>query len=132
MTFPLILSLLVGSSSPAPMYFNHALLGNVVRVISARFHTRVALTAGAKAPITGDFSHLDLQESLDLAAHQAGLEVVPLGKAPADGFELRPPKDPDKATVLADAARRRAQLLRQRALLDSAANSAQAQPEHAE
>lgn len=129
MTFPLIFALLVGSSTPAPMYFNHALLGNVLRTLSARYHAHIALTAHAKAPITGDFSHLNLQESLEFAARQAGLEVVPLGKTPAEGYELRPP---DKAAALADAARRRAELLRQRALLDASANSAQAEPGHAE
>lgn len=129
MTFPLILALLVGSSTPAPMFFNHTLLGNVLRAVSARFHAHIALTAEAKAPITGDFSHLNLQECLDEAARQAGLEVVALGKTPADGYELR---RPDKAAAEADAARRRAELLRQRALLDASTNSAQAEPGHAE
>jgi hypothetical protein len=123
MTFPLILSFLVGSSAPAPIYFNHAPLGNVIRVISARFNVHIELDANAKTPITGDFSQLNLNQSLELAAKQACMDVVHLGHGASEAYELRLPQAPDKGSELADAARRRAELLRARTLLDHANNS---------
>jgi hypothetical protein len=119
-----------------PMRFNNVLLGNVARILSARFNVTVSIAANAKASITGDFSSLNLKAALAECARQAGLAVVPLGKSPSDGFSLEPPtqaapvKDPpseiaikpvekkaDIRAELADAAARRAELLRERKAL---------------
>jgi hypothetical protein len=118
-----------------PMTFDKVPLGNVARLLSARFGVPVSITGNAKAPVTGNFSSLDLKAALAECARQAGLTVVPLGPAPSDGFSLEPPKSPPPATApkgnnaspsegkpdggaaLAAAAARRAELLRQRKAL---------------
>lgn len=127
MNFPTIILALIagpmGTPAPAPipppLQFDHVALGNVSRVISARFHAPVTLFAGAKVPITGDFSKLDLDGCLAEAAKQAGLVVKPLGKLPKDGYALQEPPKVDPTAVLADAAKRRDALLKERALLDA-------------
>ena len=115
-----------GSGASAPLHFDNMPLGNVVRILSARYHAPVTLTAGAQAPITGDLTGMDVRQALAEAARQAGLVVVALGTNPADGFSLGPPPPPgpgpDKDGVdTAAAARRRAELLRRRAELLKAA-----------
>ena len=77
-----------------PLRFDHLPLGNAVRILSARASVPVTIKANAKAPVTGDFSRLDLRPALAEAAAQAGLELVVLGKTDADGFLLRLPKVP--------------------------------------
>ncbi|HEY3756927.1 MAG TPA: hypothetical protein VGL42_12315 [Opitutaceae bacterium] len=99
--------------------------------MSARFHVHIALEANAKSPITGDFSQLTLNESLDLAAKEAGMDVIHLGTKDSDGFVLKVPKVADRSAALEDAARRRAELLKERSLLDHANNS-QAGSDHAD
>jgi hypothetical protein len=128
-----------------PMKFDKVPLGNVLRVLSARFGVPFAIEAGAKAPITGDFHTMDLKSAVAEAARQAGLFAIPLGKEPSAGFRLsrnpppappvpsgsisppagsappaaRPP-DPQAGTAAEQA---RAKLLQERArLLESAAN----------
>lgn len=129
MNFPaLILALIAGpmnhpaaaSALPGslPLTFDHVALGNVSRVLSARYHAPLTLYAGAKAPISGDFSKLDLDATLAEVARQAGLVVKPLGKSPTDGYALQEPPKPDPAAILAAAAKRRDALLKERALLD--------------
>ncbi len=110
----------------AALRFNRMLLGNVARVLSARFRTMVTITAHADAPITGDFSSLDLPQALQEAAAQAGLVVLPAGSDRTSGYTLGLPLPPVAADVsraaLAAAQERREQLLKQRAvLLDQAA-----------
>lgn len=101
---------------PPPLRFNAVPLGNAARILSARFHCPVTIRAGAQEPISGDFSGLDLRQALAEAARQAGLVVVPQ-EGPAGGYSLERPK----AVSPAEAARRRSELLRQRArLLESA------------
>ena len=115
-----------------PMRFDHVLLGNVARILSARYGVTVSIAANSKAPISGDFSSYDLKSSIAECARQAGLAVVPLGAKLSDGFSLELPKQPaavkiadgndvtsadQKAAVqaaLAEAAARRAKLLLQR------------------
>jgi hypothetical protein len=75
-----------------PMQFDKVPLGNVARLLSARFSVTVSIAANAKAPVTGNFSSLDLKAALAECARQAGLTVVPLGTAASDGFSLEPPK----------------------------------------
>ncbi len=120
-----------------PMRFDNVPLGNVARLLSARFDVPISIAANAKAPITGDFAGMDLKSSLAECARQAGLAVAPLGTAPSDGFSLEPPRPPAPANgpdvknadangteagnraALAAAAARRAELLRRRkALID--------------
>ena len=127
--FPFLLAFLIcgnaaiGSGPALPLRFHHMPLGNVVRVLSARFHAQVTITAGATAPVTGDFTGMDLPHALAEAARQAGLVVVALGADPKAGFELEPPPPtppappPNVATEAAAAARRRAELLRRQAEL---------------
>jgi hypothetical protein len=123
-------------------------LGNVARILSAQFNAPVTIAANARAPITGDFSKLDLKEALAAAGRQTGLVVLPLGRDASAGFALSPPV-PESASAtpaavraagrpansdsrnlakikiqLESAARRRAALLRQRAdLLEQSADS---------
>jgi len=75
----------------AALRFERIPLGNVVRVLSARFATPVTIVANARAPITGDFSAMDLRHALGAASEQAGLVVVPLGPGASGGFALQPP-----------------------------------------
>ncbi len=110
----------------AALRFDRMQLGNVARVLSARFRTAVTITANASAPISGDFSSLDLAQALREAARQAGLEVLPAGPGGRAGYRLALPlaaPEPSPAQPALDAAqRRREELLRQRAvLLDQAA-----------
>jgi hypothetical protein len=98
-TFLPVLALFLGVTAMAaparkPLQFEHLPLGNVVRIISARYQIPVTIKANAKAPISGDFSRLDLRQGLGEAAAQAGLELVALGKTDKDGFLLRLPKVP--------------------------------------
>ncbi len=104
-----------------PLVFDHLALGNVVRIISARYGAPVTISAHAASPVTGDFSHLGLREGLNEAAAQAGLEVVALGKTDAAGYLLRLPKAvaPPKLDA-PSAADRRAQLIKQREALRQA------------
>ena len=111
-----------GEPAPPPLRFEKIPLGNVALILSARFNAPVTITANARAPITGDFSGLDLGAALTEAGRQAGLIARPLGAGASAGFVLEPPgaEDPSPAEVaraLASAARRRAELLRQRAAL---------------
>jgi len=118
-----------------PMRFERAPLGNVARLLSARFSVPISIAANAKAPVTADLSKLELKAALDECARQAGLTVVALGKVPLDGFSLEPARPPvpenggdaasanaspegggDQAALAASAARR-AELLRQRKAL---------------
>jgi hypothetical protein len=127
--FLLLISGVFAATGPAAMpakalRFDRMLLGNVARVLSARFRTMVTITAHADAPITGDFSSLDLPQALREAAAQAGLVVLPAGSGAATGYTLGlPPAMADEApAALAAAQQRREQLLKQRAvLLDQAA-----------
>ena len=103
-------------AGPAPkipakaLRFERVPLGNVVRVLSARFATPVTIAANARAPISGDFSEMDLARALAAASGQAGLVVLPI--APR-GFILQAPAPPNAA---------REALLKKRAdLLESAA-----------
>jgi hypothetical protein len=144
-TFLPLLAIFLAAATPAPaeaipLRFEHVPLGNVVRIISARFRFQVTVTAQSTAPITGDFSGLTPRQALAAAAAQAGLEVVALGADDASGFLLKkgpglhPPgaksgdtkinsTDPDPVgpadakIALAIAAARRAALLKQRAQL---------------
>jgi hypothetical protein len=136
-----------GSPGPPPLKFEQMPLGNVVRVLSARFKAPVTVTAHASAPITGDFSALDCRQALTEAARQAGLVVVPGGSDTAAGFVLEPPgsqapvvqiePNPDlnaggstsaeTKTGLEAAAARRAELLRQRTALVRQAAGAESQ-----
>jgi hypothetical protein len=118
-----------------PMRFDNAPLGNVARLLSARFSIPISIASNAKAPITGDFTGMDIKESLAECARQAGLAVAALGNAPSDGFLLEPPRppapsneaaakdadsagaDPGARAALAAAAARRAELLRRRQAL---------------
>jgi len=43
-----------------PMRFDHVLLGNVARILSARYGITVSIVANSKAPSTGYFSSYDL------------------------------------------------------------------------
>lgn len=111
-----------GKADPAPLQFNHMPLGNVVRVISARFHTPVTILAGALVPVTGNFTGMDARQALEEAARQAGLTVVPLGAKASAGFllEAPPPSKPGPsapATDSATVASLRAELLQRRAEL---------------
>jgi hypothetical protein len=100
-------------------------LGNVTRVLSARFNVQVSISANARVPITGDFSRLDLRSALAEAARQAGLVVTALGADPAAGFSLALPEAKAPPAVAVDttkaafeaAARQREELLKQRASL---------------
>jgi len=122
----------------AALHFNAMPLGNVARVLSARYSAPVTIAAHATAPVTGDFSGLSLRQALTAAARQAGLVLVPLGATDSAGFSLSLPADAavnasaaaaaaprtnsDTQGDLAKAERRREQLFRQRAaLLDAAA-----------
>ena len=120
-----------------PMRFDNAPLGNVARLLSARFSVPISIAANSKAPITGDFAGMDLKASLAECARQAGLAVAPLGRAPSDGFSLEPPRPPAPSNgadtgaqaVLAATAARRAELLRRRqALLDQQLQASNAVP----
>ncbi len=127
----------VAAPSAAPLRFSAMPLGNVARVLSARYSAPVTITAHATAPVTGDFSGLSLRQALTAAARQAGLVLVPMGATDSAGFSLSLPSDaaPSPAAGaasaktssetqgdLAQAERRREQLFRQRAaLLDAAA-----------
>jgi len=132
-----------------PLRFERVPLGNVVRILSARFRAQVTIAAQSAAPITGDFSDLTLPQALAAAAAQAGLEVVPLGAGDASGYLLKKgsdlcpaeaksagPKvlsaDPaqagpaDAKIALVIAAGRRAALLKQRTQLQQNASRMQA------
>jgi hypothetical protein len=109
-------------------------LGNVARILSARFNVNVSIASNARAPITGDFSKMDLRQALEAAGRQSGLVVVPLGPGAAAGYALSPPEaapaeaqggtkaaKPDNAEAarikakLEDAALKRQELLRREA-----------------
>jgi len=60
-----------GSGASAPLHIDNMPLGNVVRILSARYHAPVTLTAGAQAPITGDLTGMDVRQALAEAARQA-------------------------------------------------------------
>jgi hypothetical protein len=109
----------------------------------------VSIAANARAPITGDFSNLDLKGALAEAGRQTGMVVLPLGRDASAGFALSPPPPPSAVAAhtaiaataeqpakssgrdltkirieLKTAARQRADLLRQRAdLLEQSADS---------
>jgi hypothetical protein len=127
--FALSFSALAAAGAPdaatPPLRFAALPLANVALILSARFRVPITITAHARAPITGDFTHLDLGAALTEAGRQAGLVARPLGPVPAAGFLLEapppPPRPEEVASGLADAARRRAILLRQRAVLLQAA-----------
>jgi hypothetical protein len=59
------------------------------------------------------------------------MDVIHLGTKDSDGFVLKVPKVADRSAALEDAARRRAELLKERSLLDHANNS-QAGSDHAD
>jgi len=120
--------------------FNKVPLGNFVRILSARFGATVAIGANARAPITGDFSGMDLRQALTAAGSQSGLVVVLLGKDPSAGYCLDTPKPAPPAAPAAvagapksdasvkvgldEAARRRLELLRaQQGLLEQSSDS---------
>jgi hypothetical protein len=124
------------------MKFFKVPLGNVLRVMSARYGVPFTIEANAVAPISGDFHLLDLKAAVAEAARQAGLFAIPLGKEDSSGFRLslHPPAAPNPiepslaAAALAppavsrpgvpdatDPVRRRAALLQQRARLLAAA-----------
>jgi hypothetical protein len=128
----------VAAPPATALRFSAMPLGNVARVLSARYCAPVTITAHATAPVTGDFSGLSLRQALTAAARQAGLMLVPMGATDSAGFSLSLPSDaapsaPAPAAAspkssseaqgdLAQAQRRREQLFRQRAaLLDAAA-----------
>lgn len=123
-----------------PLRFDKVPLGNVARILSAQFQVTVAIAANARAPITGDFSGMDLQKALAAAGSQCGLVVVPLGSGPSGGYSLCLPKPdapelskdgksggvdaPGTKAKLEDAERRRLELLkRQQGLLDQSNSS---------
>lgn len=132
----IVLSPPPGSAAALPLRFDHAPLGNVIRVLSARFGAPVTLV-GAKAttPITGDFAGLGLRPALAAAAAQAGLVVSPVGPDDRAGYALGPPPPAGETSAatpiegtaaqaqaaLAAAARERERLLRLRAQLQDAA-----------
>jgi hypothetical protein len=101
------------------LQFDHTPLGNAARVLSARFHVPVTILARAAAPISGDFSRLQLSEAMAQAAAQAGLEA----RREGPGFILAPPGIAPKAPEAESAqkplsgAERRKALLRERAAL---------------
>ena len=99
-------------------------LGNVARVLSARFATTITVGANAKAPISGDFTRLGVRAALAEAARQAGLVVSPLGPREADGFLLAPPRRAVAATAessgINPTGRRGALLEERRILIDEA------------
>ena len=112
-----------GPTVPA-LRFDKVPLGNVVRILSARFSAPVTITANARAPITGDFSGLAVGAALTAVARQAGLIARPLGAKASAGFVLEPPPVPPPGPTPAEialglqaAARRRAALLQQRTAL---------------
>jgi hypothetical protein len=108
----------LAAAAPPPLCFARAPLGNVVRVISARYGATVTLAAGAAAPISGDFSGLGLRAALAAAARQAGLVVVANGPDSSGAFRIeRPPPPPPRAALAAEAARRAALLDERRRLL---------------
>jgi len=112
-------------ASPA-LRFANLPLGNVAMVLSARFHAPVTITTNAGARISGDFSGLGFGEVLTAVGRQAGLVARPLGADDSAGFVLEPPGSPtltaaETKSALEAAARRRAELLRERkALLEQA------------
>jgi len=127
------------AAAALPMVFRGTPLGNVVRVLSARFGVPFTVEANAKAPITGDFHDMDLTAAVNEAARQAGLFALPLGKDPAAGFRFaaHPPPPPEapkppapqpeemvvsQASSVSEAARIRAALLQKRAQLEAAAS----------
>jgi hypothetical protein len=135
-----------GPAAPAPVHlclkFEKVPLGNVARILSARFKVTVAISSKALAPISGDFSKMDLRQALTEAGRQTGLVVRPLGSGAADGFSLAPPDPPPAAVTgpeakapdpgagnpgdvkarLEEAARQRQELLkRQEGLLEQSA-----------
>jgi hypothetical protein len=80
-----------GSAPAAPalaLKFSKVPLGNVMRVLSARYGVPFTIEANATAPITGDFAGLDLPAAVAEAARQAGLHPIPLGKDATAGFRL--------------------------------------------
>jgi len=128
----------VTGASALPMKFSKMPLGNVMRVMSARYGAPFTIETKAKTPISGDFHSLDLPAAVAEVARQAGLFAIPLGKDPSAGFRLslHPPAAPNPiepslaASASAPSAaspsavpaavapeRRRAELLQQRARL---------------
>ncbi|MGH7996470.1 MAG: hypothetical protein ACREFX_08975 [Opitutaceae bacterium] len=83
-----------------PMTVSKAPLGNVVRLCSAKYGVPFTIEAHAKAPITGDFTGMDLKSALAETARQAGLFVIPEGKRPADGFRLSLHEPPALAAAM--------------------------------
>ena len=109
---------LSGQKSPAgTLRFEKMPLGNVVRILSARFSTPVTIAANARAPITGDFSAMDLPRALGAASRQAGLIVVPLGPVASAGFALEPPPAVPTGGTREALLKKRADLLEQAARL---------------
>jgi hypothetical protein len=111
-----------GANGGPALRFARVPLGNVALVLSARFQVPVTITTNARAPITGDFSGLDLAAALAAAAAQAGLIARRLAPDAGGGYILEPPPSGEPtaqevAQGLQAAARRRAELLRQRAAL---------------
>jgi hypothetical protein len=121
------------------LHFEKVALGNVLRVISAKFNVPITITSNATTGVSGDFANLTLEQALDQAARQAGLVVVALGKTQKEGFSLdlpTPGKEidagarsqpglPEEKAALAAAAERRAELLKKRkALTDQQAQPA--------
>lgn len=113
----------VPAPAPLPLRFDHALLGNVVRVFSARYHVPFSIEAHAKSPITGDFTKDSLPAAVAEVARQAHLYAIPMGKKPADGYTfslVAPPPAPKAAAAAGPspaevtAERERQQLLLQR------------------
>jgi len=124
------------AAAPAPLRFDHAPLGNVIRVLSARYSAPVTLALRAKSPITGDFSGLGFRPALSAIAAQAGLVATPLGADDRAGYLLAlpviaasepgpkassPPNGTASQAALAIASRQREQLLQRRQLLLDAA-----------
>lgn len=128
--------------SALPMRFSKVPLGNVMRVMSARYGVPFTIEANAVAPISGDFRSLDLKATVAEVARQAGLFAIPMGKEDSAGFclSLHPPAapnpiapapsaaaaaslaaSPSAAPAATDPERRRAELLQQRARLLAAA-----------
>ncbi len=128
--FCLLFALMLPASAatpakPARLKFDQVALGNVIRILSARFHAPVTIVARSGSPVSGDFTALGLNAALARAATQAGLEVVSLGASPAAGYLLRPPASGAPISAQPGLGEvRRAILLQQRAALVRAEDDA--------
>ncbi len=115
---PLFLALAASAAAaPAPLRFDHAPLGNAVRVIAARLGATVSVAANATAPVSGDFSSLAPAAALAEAARQAGLVVRPVGPASARTFLLAKPEAAPAVSAPSSSDQERQRLLRERAAL---------------